>query len=133
MKAMDKILRRWRISVALREAPAPLRAAFDIGCDDGFLLSRLGPETVRRDGCDPLLGSAPITPGLRLIKGHFPDALDGSFQDSSYNAIFALRCWSIFRRASAEIFRGACGNACARRENSSPRSRTRSSIPSSMS
>lgn len=90
MKAMDKILRRWRINVALREAPAPLRAAFDIGCDDGFLLSRLGPETVRRDGCDPLLGSAPITPGLRLIKGHFPDALDGSFQDSSYNAIFAL-------------------------------------------
>lgn len=90
MKALDKILRRWRMAVAMREAPVPLRAAFDIGCHDGFLLGGLGPETVRRDGCDPELACASTTDAQRLVPGHFPDALDDSFLDGSYDAIFAL-------------------------------------------
>jgi hypothetical protein len=101
MKLLDNILRTWRVRLALRSAPADPVAVFDIGCDDGHLLRQIRGENVRRDGCDPVVRTGPISPGDVVLKGFFPDAAPTVEQrpPGGYDAIFAL---AVFEHFTAE-------------------------------
>lgn len=96
MKAIDKILRFWRVDVALREAPKNLRAIFDIGCDDGYLLKKFSGAGIRLDGCDPRLEIGPVDVNSHLLKGSFPNVADCSIDNIGYDAIFALAVFEHF-------------------------------------
>ena len=41
MKLIDKVLRQWRVNVAIKALPAKVNKVFDIGCDDGYLLNMI--------------------------------------------------------------------------------------------
>ena len=102
MKTIDKILRYWRVKVALREAPKEMNAIFDIGCDDGYLLMHLNLEGVRLDGCDPRLTISSINPDSHLTKGNFPSAIEKSAAWGTYDAIFALAVFEHFSEADLQ-------------------------------
>jgi SAM-dependent methyltransferase len=73
MKAVDRLLQRWRIAKA-RPYVTPGARVLDIGCADGELFRRLAGvgEGV---GIDPDLPSPSSIPGVMLLKGLFPQAL----------------------------------------------------------
>lgn len=96
MKTIDKILRFWRVKVALREAPKNIRTIFDIGCDDGYLLKRFIGTGIRLDGCDPRLTIGSVDIDSHLSKGFFPNAIDCSHNNGDYDAIFALAVFEHF-------------------------------------
>ena len=96
MKAIDKILRFWRVEVARREAPKNLRAIFDIGCDDGYLLKKFAGAGIRLDGCDPRLEIGPVDVDSHLSKGSFPNVTDYPVDNIGYDAIFALAVFEHF-------------------------------------
>lgn len=98
MKKLDKILRQWRVGKALQEAPAAPSAVFDIGCDDGYLLSQM-PAGVVRDGCDPLGSSDAEKVGDQILTGFFPAAVAGCYAPGSYDAIYALAVFEHFQAA----------------------------------
>lgn len=84
--------------MALSETPPGVRSAFDIGCDDGSLLSQLPSAVVRRDGCDPHAPTSIAPNGSRILRGRFPDALSepGSYESGTYDAIYALAVFEHF-------------------------------------
>jgi SAM-dependent methyltransferase len=74
VKAIDRLLQRWRISKA-RPYATPGTRVLDIGCADGELF-RLIPHIGEGVGLDPdLPTTAPRLPNAVLLKGLFPDAL----------------------------------------------------------
>jgi SAM-dependent methyltransferase len=74
MKAVDRLLQRWRISKA-RAYVTPGARVLDIGCADGQLF-RLIPGVGEGVGIDPdLPSSASAIPNTVLVKGLFPQAL----------------------------------------------------------
>src|SRR5689334_14848580 len=76
MKAIDRLLQRWRISKA-RPYVAPGARVLDIGCADGELFRRI-PNVGAGIGIDPDL--PPSTPPLAnavLFRGLFPESLPG--------------------------------------------------------
>jgi hypothetical protein len=108
LKPLDRILRRWRSTIALSETPPDVRSAFDIGCADGYLLTRI-PGEVRRDGCDPLASTSDSANG-RILRGRFPDVVSrpGLYESGTYDAIYALAVFEHFdavdlRRSSQVI------------------------------
>lgn len=102
MKALDRFLRAWRTRIALGQAPRPLEAVLDIGCDQGYLLERL-PARVR-DGLDPTLAAHRIGPDMRLYRGFFPGDLAGLGLAGPYDAIFSL---AVFEHLTEDDFRQA--------------------------
>jgi 2-polyprenyl-3-methyl-5-hydroxy-6-metoxy-1,4-benzoquinol methylase len=96
MKIIDKILRWWRVSVALEAMPAKVSAVFDIGCDDGYLLKRINGLNVRLDGCDPRLVIEAVSSNSRLFRGFFPSQFSKSDSLGRYDAIFALAVFEHF-------------------------------------
>lgn len=102
MKLLDKFIRFWRVSVALDNIPKSMVNAFDIGCDDGYLLRKLSPVTKRQDGVDPRLNIGPVSRNSELKKGFFPSAIEDHQMQGSYDAIFAL---AVFEHFSEEDIR----------------------------
>lgn len=96
MKLIDKILRRWRVSVALKAIPCEMKGVFDIGCDDGYLLSRLDNDIMKLDGCDPRLTITSFSSRFMILKGYFPDVLEANQHRGPYDAIFALAVFEHF-------------------------------------
>lgn len=96
MKPLDKFIRYWRVSVALKHRPQIMKNVFDIGCDDGYLLKRLSKITVRQDGIDPRLPAPLITPTSEIKIGHFPAAISEQQMQGTYDAIFALAVFEHF-------------------------------------
>jgi SAM-dependent methyltransferase len=76
MKAVDRLLQRWRISKA-RAYVTPGARVLDIGCADGELFRRLAgvSEGVGIDPDLPSTSSASAIPCATLLKGLFPQAL----------------------------------------------------------
>lgn len=105
MKAIDRFGRWWRVKKALAQSPAQVKAVFDIGCDDGYLLGAVRGDGVRRDGCDPLPKAADF-PGDHFEQGYFPDAVPSADEipEGGYDAIFAL---AVFEHLQAEDLRQA--------------------------
>lgn len=96
MKFLDKLIRRWRVDIALRNIPAGAKSAFDIGCDDGYLLNRLDKSIVQRDGIDPRLAADTHVAGGELARGFFPADLSARQLGSSYDVMFALAVFEHF-------------------------------------
>lgn len=96
MKFIDKLIRRWRVDIALRNIPPHTKSAFDIGCDDGYLLNRLDKSITKRDGIDPRLSPQTRVPGAELASGFFPKDLSAQQLNSSYDVMFALAVFEHF-------------------------------------
>ena len=99
MKKTDKFLRYWRVSQAFRCVPNKIQSAFDIGCDDGYLLNRLDDGYMRLGGCDPRLTAIAASPRFTLFNGGFPSALINSSNKEKYDVIFALAVFEHFSEA----------------------------------
>lgn len=96
MKLIDKIIRNWRVSVALNHSPSEMNSVLDIGCDDGFLLKRFKQSVARKDGVDPRLNPNIIVSGAKLRKGYFPNCVEEHQMLGPYDAIFALAVFEHF-------------------------------------
>jgi SAM-dependent methyltransferase len=72
VKALDRLLQRWRIGKAAEHLP-PAARVLDVGCFDGSLFRQLGPRAVGGVGIDPALAGEPGTvDGAQLVRGTFP-------------------------------------------------------------
>lgn len=71
MKALDRILQRWRIAKARSYIP-PRARVLDIGSADGALFQSLGPHIAGGMGIDPNLPSNAQAGSVPLIAGFFP-------------------------------------------------------------
>lgn len=74
MKAIDRMLQRWRISKA-RRFIKPGARILDIGSADGALFRQLKISGAQGMGIDPTLKSNANVDGLPLIAGFFPKDL----------------------------------------------------------
>jgi len=90
MKLIDKVLRRWRVSIAIKALPNEVNSVFDIGCDDGYLLNRIDDGQMLLDGCDPRLNANFPAQNYKFFHGFFPSVLEGNEYRGPYDAIFAL-------------------------------------------
>ena len=74
MKALDRLLQRWRIGKTRPFIPAGGRV-LDIGCADGEFFRQLGSQVGEGVGIDPDLSDPVECNGHRLLPGVFPDDL----------------------------------------------------------
>lgn len=80
MKALDRILQRWRIRKAVPYIKPGTRV-LDIGCADGELFRQLAKLTIdikEGVGLDPELPQERSEGTSQLIRGAFPDGLKGN-------------------------------------------------------
>lgn len=96
MKFLDKLLRAWRVKVAIREMPDKIVNIFDIGCNDGYFLRQMAGKTIRQDGCDPRLTSTQINSNSRLLKGFFPNVIEENEVNDTYDVISGLAVFEHF-------------------------------------
>jgi 2-polyprenyl-3-methyl-5-hydroxy-6-metoxy-1,4-benzoquinol methylase len=105
MKALDRILQRWRIAVAAPWIPAGARV-LDVGCADGALFDLLRDRIAGGVGIDPDLPITPTREGVRLVRGLFPaDAPDERFD--------AITMLAVIEHLPASSY-AAVGDAAAR-------------------
>jgi 2-polyprenyl-3-methyl-5-hydroxy-6-metoxy-1,4-benzoquinol methylase len=100
MMLLDRILRDWRIKVAMRHMPQETSHVLDIGCYDGHLLNQI-PRIPFRAGIDPRLKESRVLNGAKVVKGSFPkdrQILDGG----PYDVIFALAVFEHFSQEDIE-------------------------------
>jgi 2-polyprenyl-3-methyl-5-hydroxy-6-metoxy-1,4-benzoquinol methylase len=110
MMLLDKILRYWRVKVALKNRPEIMENVFDISCDDGYLLRKLVNITKRQDGIDPCVKMSSVSNHSEIKKGFFPSAIEDYQMQESYDTIFALAVFehlseSDLRRSASVIAR----------------------------
>jgi len=96
VKLLDKLIRHWRVWVALKNRPKIMKNVFDIGCDDGYLLGKISHITERQDGVDPRLSANVSSPTSELKNGTFPSAVAEHQMQGTYDAIFALAVFEHF-------------------------------------
>lgn len=106
MKALDRVLQRWRIRKAIAYI-APGVAVLDIGCADGELfriLSNHGDSV----GIDPdPKNPFPSLPRVRFYTGYFPEAL---LAGSAFDAITML---AVLEHVPADRLQALAGNCAA--------------------
>ena len=79
VKALDRLLQRWRIAVAAPWIPSGARV-LDVGCADGALFDLLRGRIAGGVGIDPDAPTTRTREGIRLVRGLFPaDAPDERF------------------------------------------------------
>ena len=110
MKLLDKFIRAWRVKVALSYLPVSTLSAFDIGCDDGFLLKQLGRSVIRKECVDPRISGDISIDGLKLIKGYFPKALENHTTLGPYDVIFSLAVFEHFSEDDLQASATAISN-----------------------
>lgn len=74
MKALDRILQRWRIVKVRPFIPDGARV-LDIGCDDGALFRYCGEQIRSGVGIDPTLNTSTQWSRFQLVAGKFPEDL----------------------------------------------------------
>lgn len=72
MKALDRVLQRWRMMIVRSYVFSGARV-LDVGCADGTLFKYLGSKVGEAVGVDPGLNQSVTTHRCRLIAGRFPD------------------------------------------------------------
>ena len=96
MNGIDRFLQRTRIDEARQWLPAHGHV-LDIGCADGALFRRAGPQIQSGIGIDPDEPSAWPSGPYEFRRGRFPDALEGSDQ---FDAITML---AVIEHVSADM------------------------------
>jgi len=86
MKWLDRVLQKWRIAKASRYI-ADQACVLDVGCPDGELFRQCCSRIKGGVGIDPDLSNNLALPGVRLIRGHFPQDLP---EPGTFNAITML-------------------------------------------
>ena len=86
MRALDRILRRWRIARAVGWIRRGDRL-LDVGCYDRLLIDRAGDRVASAVGIDDVAEPSEAT-GVRIFQGHFPGDLDA--EPESFDSITAL-------------------------------------------
>lgn len=86
MKAVDRILQRWRLVKVRPYLPRGARV-LDLGCADGALYKHYRSQVSEVVGIDPLLTASTTDGGCRFIAGRFPDAVP---EDGQFDAITML-------------------------------------------
>lgn len=119
MKAIDRLLQRWRIHQAARHI-RPGAAVLDIGCADGALFRILGDRIGSGIGIDPDAPDSSVGSGVRLYRGYFPDALPDSRR-------FDVICLLAVLEHIPEQEQRALAAECARRLN--PGGRVVATVP----
>jgi len=106
VKLLDRLLQRWRIAKA---APYIARGArvLDVGCADGALFRVLRGRLGGGVGIDPDLPEVRMYPGVRFIRGRFPEDLA---TDERFDVITML---AVFEHLDDEAQRRAV-RACSR-------------------
>src|SRR2546428_4933382 len=106
VKLLDRLLQRWRIAKA---APYIARGArvLDVGCADGALFRVLRGRLGGGVGIDPDLPEVRMYPGVRFIRGRFPEDLA---TDERFDVITML---AVFEHLDDEAQRRAT-RACSR-------------------
>ena len=104
MKALDRILQRWRIAQA-RRFIARGSTVLDVGCADGVLFERLHDRIAGGVGVDPTLTADVERPGYRLIAGNFPDDVPAE----RFDAITMLAVLEHLRPDDRAAVAAACG------------------------
>jgi 2-polyprenyl-3-methyl-5-hydroxy-6-metoxy-1,4-benzoquinol methylase len=102
VKLLDNVIRYWRVKIALRHVPHDLKSAFDIGCDDGYLLDKLPASVTFKEGIDPRLVVDDISSNRKLIKGFFPEAIKDHQLKGAYDVIFGLAVFEHFSEDALE-------------------------------
>jgi 2-polyprenyl-3-methyl-5-hydroxy-6-metoxy-1,4-benzoquinol methylase len=102
VKLLDNLIRYWRVRVALRYVSSNFKSAFDIGCDDGYLLDKLPDSVILKEGIDPRLEADDISNNRKLIKGFFPEAIKDYQLKGGYDAIFGLAVFEHFSEDALE-------------------------------
>ena len=105
MKALDRLLQRWRIAVAASWIPAGARV-LDVGCADGALFNLLRDRVAGGVGIDPDAPGTRTRDGVRLVRGLFPD----DAPDERFGAITML---AVVEHLPASSY-AAVGGAAAR-------------------
>ncbi len=103
MKPIDKLLRYWRVTVAIKNIPEDIKAVYDIGCDDGYLLRKFKDKSIQKDGIDPLLSIESIDENSVLNKGYFPQDVSNYQKKGQYDAIFSLAVFEHLNEKDLEI------------------------------
>jgi len=102
LKAIDKIIRAWRVRVAVSVIPKTATVFFDIGCHDTYLLKKLSKMATRLDGCDPDLHDQAALENSVLLRGYFPDIVKAQSFNQKYDVIFALAVFEHFSESALE-------------------------------
>jgi 2-polyprenyl-3-methyl-5-hydroxy-6-metoxy-1,4-benzoquinol methylase len=105
VKALDRILQRWRIAKAAPHIRLGARV-LDVGCADGELFRLLRKRIAGGVGIDPAVAAERADGAVRLIRGRFPEDLR---TDERFDAITML---ALFEHLSDEDQRRAI-DACA--------------------
>lgn len=107
MRALDRLLQRWRIGKALPYVE-PGDRLLDVGCYDRSLIDRVAGRVRSAVGVD--VDVTPEEDGpVRLVRGSFPGAT--SFAPGSFDCITAL---AVFEHVEEpEAFAAACADALA--------------------
>jgi 2-polyprenyl-3-methyl-5-hydroxy-6-metoxy-1,4-benzoquinol methylase len=110
MKLLDKILRDWRIRIALKKLPRHIINVLDVGCDDGFLLNTIPGTGIQKYGIDPRLAGNKESSGVWLYRGFFPADIDALHLARQYDAIFALAVLEHFSESALQEFAERCAS-----------------------
>jgi 2-polyprenyl-3-methyl-5-hydroxy-6-metoxy-1,4-benzoquinol methylase len=103
VKALDRVLQRWRIAKAAPYVPHGARV-LDVGCADGALFRVLARRVAGGIGIDPDLSIDKSPPSsVRFVRGHFPEDLhtDERFDVITILAVFEHLDEAAQRRAAA--------------------------------
>ncbi len=110
MKAIDRLLQRWRIAKA-KPWIRPGSRVLDIGCHHGELFEQLGDRIGEGVGIDPHLPAPVNGSRFRLLPGMFPAALGDD--PAPFDAITLLAVLEHIPEAAQEPFARECARALA--------------------
>jgi SAM-dependent methyltransferase len=107
MKALDRLLQRWRIGKARAFVPTGARV-LDIGCSDAALFRDV-PGIAAYVGMDPELRASPQDPRMTLVRGFFPADLPPS--PRAFDVVTCLAAFEHVPDTDHATFARACFDA----------------------
>ncbi len=106
MRALDRLLQRWRIAKA-RPYIRPGSRVLDVGCHDGALFRQIGARVAEGVGVDPELQKPVAWERVRLLPGSYPEVPG---ETEPFDAITML---AVLEHLPAEVH-GDLASACSR-------------------